>query len=388
MSQMRAKDAVLRGGRVPSAAEARFSALLAAAPDAIIVADDQGCIVLVNDRALELFGHTREALLGAPLTMLIPERLRDAHESGFRRHLETGETRVIGRTVELPALHRDGGEFPIELSLGRYRCEHGWQFTGIVRDISERRRAEQRIAELNATLQRRAVELQAVNEELESFSYSVSHDLRAPLRAIDGFSRALLEDQAERLDAEGQAWLGRIRAATHRMGVLIDDLLELARVSRQDVTPVPVDLAEEARRIAETLRHGDPERQVELRIPERLDALADPRLLRVALQNLIGNAWKFTGPREHARIELGEEQHDGGPAFYVRDNGVGFDMAYAGKLFGAFQRLHDAGSFPGTGIGLATVQRVIHKHGGRVWAEAAEGAGATFWFTLGPQGAA
>lgn len=238
----------------------------------------------------------------------------------------------------------------------------------MAREIAERKLAEEA--------------LEAANKELEAFSYSVSHDLRAPLRAIDGFGQALLEDYAGRLDAEGRNYLERVRAGAQRMGTLIDDLLKLSRVTRAELNLEEVNLSVLAQEIAEGLRWREPQRQVEFDISPGLRARADARLLRIALENLLGNAWKFTGRRAEARIEFGATVRDGRPAYFVRDNGAGFDMAYAGKLFGAFQRLHGTTEFPGTGIGLATVQRVIHKHGGLVWAEGAVDQGATFYFTL------
>jgi signal transduction histidine kinase len=238
-----------------------------------------------------------------------------------------------------------------------------------------RREAERAIIRLNA-------DLQAVNKELEAFSHSVSHDLRAPLRAIDGFSQALLEDYAGKLDAEGQGYLQRVRAASQRMAQLIDDLLNLSRVTRAEMHRDDVDLTAMAREVAEELRKTEPGREADLIIAVGLRASGDERLLRVVLVNLLGNAWKFTNKRPRARIEFGMTGQEGKRAYLVRDDGVGFDMAYVGKLFGAFQRLHSADEFPGTGIGLATVQRIIHRHGGRVWAEGAVEQGATFYFTL------
>ena len=217
---------------------------------------------------------------------------------------------------------------------------------------------------------------------MEAFSYSVSHDLRAPLRSLDGFSQALMEDCADKLDAEGQDNLQRIRKASQRMGQLIDDLLNLSRLTRVEMTRQTVDLSKIARDVADELRAGDPQRGASFVIAEGLAAEADPRLLRIALTNLLSNAWKFTAKRPDARIEFGCAGENGSKAFFVRDNGVGFDMAYAGKLFGAFQRLHAMNDFPGTGIGLVTVQRIIHRHGGRIWADSVLEAGATFHFTL------
>ncbi len=231
-------------------------------------------------------------------------------------------------------------------------------------------------------------ELEGVNRELEAFSYSVSHDLRAPLRSIDGFSQILLEDYSDELDEEGRDYLGRVRAASQRMGRLIDDLLGLSRVTRSALNRKRVNLSSLAREVVEELREARPERAVEFSAQKGLEVRGDPRLLRVALWNLIGNAWKFTEKEPEAKIEFGldEELSRRGrvPVYYVRDNGVGFEMAYADKLFGAFQRLHGANEFEGTGIGLATVQRIIHRHGGRIWARGEVGRGATFYFTLGP----
>jgi signal transduction histidine kinase len=229
----------------------------------------------------------------------------------------------------------------------------------------------------------RTVQLEAANKELEAFAYSVSHDLRAPLRGIDGWSMALLEDYAGRLDVRAQQYLDRLRSETQRMGRLIDELLQLSRVTRVEMQRQPVDLTALARSTADRLSEAHPGRQLEFLIEPGLTGIADAHLLEVALTNLLDNAVKFTGRRSHARIEVGQAKDQGEPAFFVRDNGAGFDMAYAGILFGAFQRLHKATEFPGTGIGLATVQRVIHRHGGRVWAEAQVDAGATFYFTLG-----
>ena len=249
-----------------------------------------------------------------------------------------------------------------------------------------RRRAEddrRMKAELERQVAERTTELNAANKELEAFSYSVSHDLRAPLRSIDGFSQAVLEDYAGRLDDQGRDYLSRVRAATQHMGHLIDDLIKLARVARAEMKRETVDLSALAGEVLAELQKRDPDRRVECRIEPGLTAKGDARLLRVALVNLLGNAWKFTGRQPQSRIEFGAlRDTDGAPAFFVRDNGAGFDMTYADKLFGAFQRLHTSHEFPGTGVGLATVQRIVHRHGGRVWAEGAVGKGATFYFTL------
>ena len=240
-------------------------------------------------------------------------------------------------------------------------------------------RLEQRVAE-------RTAQLEASNRELEAFSYSVSHDLRAPLRSIEGFSRALMEDCADRLDEAGKDSLNRVIASTVRMGQLIDGLLNLSRVTRAEIRGRHVDLSGLAREIVDELRQGENGRRVQCDIAGGAVVEGDPALLRAVLQNLIGNAWKFTRKRDEARIEFGVAKESGETAFFVRDNGAGFDMTYSDKLFGAFQRLHGQNEFPGIGIGLATVQRIVNRHGGRAWATGAPGQGATIYFTLGKGG--
>jgi PAS domain S-box-containing protein len=254
-------------------------------------------------------------------------------------------------------------------------------------DVTERKRAEEEARLLNLELEdrvrSRTAALESANRELEAFAHSVSHDLRAPLRGIDGWSLALMEDYAEVLDAQGQKYLDRVRSEAQRMGRLIDDLLHLSRVGRAELVPSTVDLTSLAGTIIARLQEANPGRCIEIIVAPQLQCTGDARLLEVALTNLLGNAVKFTGHCNLARIEFGKTDFEGNPAFFVRDNGVGFDMAYAKMLFAPFQRLHKASEFPGTGIGLATVQRVIHRHGGRIWAEAQVGEGATLYFTLG-----
>jgi two-component system, NtrC family, sensor kinase len=242
-------------------------------------------------------------------------------------------------------------------------------------------RAAREVAETSAAL---VGELERKNKELETFSYSVSHDLRAPLRAIDGFSHALLEEYGGKLDEQGRDYLQRVRAGTQRMGELIEDLLKLSRVSGSDLHRKPVDLSEMARRVCEELQSREPGRRVTFAIEPELVAVADAQLMRLVFENLLGNAWKFTGKVRAPRIEVGAETREVGVVYFVRDNGAGFDMAYADTLFAPFRRLHRDSDFPGTGIGLATVYRVIDRHGGRVWAEGVVGGGATVFFTVPP----
>jgi light-regulated signal transduction histidine kinase (bacteriophytochrome) len=254
--------------------------------------------------------------------------------------------------------------------------------------VHERNRlaVKNELQQLNEHLERRVAErtcqLEATNQELESFSYSVSHDLRTPLRAIDGFSRILADNYVESLDDKGKDYLGRILRASKRMGILIDDLLRLSQVSRAEIAKAKVGLSVMAQAVAGELHSADPSRKIEWVIQEGGWVEGDPRLLRIVLENLLGNAWKFTAKQPSARIEFGYAGQDGETVVFIKDNGAGFDMAYHNKLFGAFQRLHSADDFEGTGIGLATVQRIIQRHGGRIWAEGQVGAGATFYFAL------
>ncbi|MBN1478363.1 PAS domain S-box protein [Candidatus Sumerlaeota bacterium] len=339
----------------------------------------------INDRICEMVGRSPEELLEHSARVLYPseEEFEWVGREKYRQISEWGTG-----TVETQWLRENGEIIDVLLSstpLDATDLSKGVTFTAL--DITERRRAAEELAQhrerLEELVRERTAELEATNRELESFSYSVSHDLRAPLRSIDGFSQVLLEDHAEELSADARDSLSRVRAASQRMGMLIDDLLKLSRVTRFEMHRQEVDISALASAIAAELRQSEPDRQGEFVIAGGITAHGDPVLLRLALENLLGNAWKFTAKCPRAHIELGEldtaeeERH-----FFVRDNGAGFDMAYVDKLFGAFQRLHRSEDFPGTGIGLATVQRIIHRHGGRVWAESAVDEGATFHFTL------
>jgi signal transduction histidine kinase len=246
--------------------------------------------------------------------------------------------------------------------------------------LAESEQAALELAETRAELVR---DLEHKNRELESFSYAVSHDLRAPLRRIDSFSRAVLESQGDRLDEAGQRFLSRVREASRHMSQLIDDVLHLSRVTRADLRDQEVDLSSIASLILTRLQESEPERKVEAKVRPGVLVTGDSQLLKIAMENLLGNAWKFTAREPESRIEFGMMQAGGEATYFVRDNGAGFDMTYTDRLFGPFQRLHPQGEFPGNGIGLATVQRIIHRHGGRVWAEGLVGQGATFYFTMG-----
>jgi len=356
--------------------ETSFERLLNATPDAIVFTDGGGTITVVNDQALELFGYAREEMVGNKVEMLIPERYRERHPDHRRGYAGAPKARAMGSAhMPLYGLRKDGTEFPAAISLSPVDVGDGLWAISAVRDIT---RQEQQQAAL-----RRATEAAvAANHELEAFSYSVAHDLRAPLRSIDGFSQALLEDYGDKLDADGQDYLKRVRAAAQRMAQLIDDLLGLSRVTRSELHRSEVDISAIACEIAEHLQKAQPGREVRFLIAPGLAANGDARLVTVLLENLIGNAWKFTSKRATATIEVASASIEGEICFFVRDDGAGFDMTYANKLFTAFQRLHSRADFDGTGIGLATVMRIARRHGGRVWAEGAVDRGATFWFTL------
>ena len=362
----------------------RMATVVSDSNDAIIMHDLDGKILAWNLGAKEMYGYTEAEALGKNVREIVAEPDREAALTLIQK-IKQGE---IIKSFELRRLAHDGRVLDVWLTTTLLRDETGSPVAIVTteRDITQRKQAEKEISELNTGLEQRVIErttqLEAAYKELEAFSYSVSHDLRAPLRSIDGFSQVLLEDYMDKLDAAGQDALKRVRAAAQRMAQLIDDMLKLSRVTRSEMHLETVDLSAMAHAVLDELQRTQPERQVNCVIVEGIVAKGDTQLLRAVLENLLGNAWKFTGKHGCARIEFGKTQREGETTYFVRDNGAGFDMAFVNKLFGAFQRLHPVEEFPGTGIGLATVQRIIRRHRGRVWAEGALAQGATFYFTL------
>ncbi len=375
------------------ASEERYRTLADSMPQIVWTANPDGWLDYYNRQWFDYTGMDLEQSQGwGWQPVLHPDDVENCFQR-WSQAVATGEN----YEVEYRFKRNSDGEY--RWHLGRAKPARDGQgqivkWYGTCTDIEEHKRTEEalqenqeQIRQLNAELEQRVIErtmeLAAANKELESFSYSVSHDLRSPLRSIDGFSQALLEDYNDKLDAQAQNYLQRVRAASQRMAQLIDDMLNLSRVSRGEMRREEIDLSQMARDIAEQLQRGQPERVVEVEIADGIKARGDDRLLRIALENLLGNAWKFTSKQASSKIEFGAQAGDAGEdVFFVRDNGAGFDMAYADKLFGAFQRLHSTEEFEGTGVGLATVQRIIRRHGGRIRAESEPGRGAIFYFTL------
>lgn len=361
-----------------------LASILEHAPDAIVSLDPAGRIVSWNRGAEELFGYGHEAAVNMRLDQLTIAEKGTRLRGWF-------ETAVAGSAVvqeEITFRRSSGEDFFAEVTFAPIRDDLGEVMAVALtaRDVSARKRDEEELRRIRLELEERVVKrtaaLRSVNRELEAFTYSASHDLRAPLRGIDGFSQALLEDYGAALDETAGRYIERIRAGAQRMGDIIDSLLLLSRISQSELTVTRVDLGQLARETVGELREREPDRRVDLRVTPGLVVQADHRLMRVAMENLLNNSWKFSRERDDAVIEVGRVEDRPRDTFFVRDNGAGFDMTYGEKLFVPFQRLHHPRRFEGTGIGLGTVQRVITRHGGRVWAQGEPGTGATFYFEL------
>jgi len=362
----------LRHERAIGEQKARLAAIVDASDDAIIGKTLDGVITSWNPGAHRIFGYSADEAVGKSISLLIPPG-RESEEPAILEHLARGQV----ERFDTVRRRKDGRDIDVSVTSSPVRDAAG-QVVGIskvARDITDRILAE-------AALARAKDAAEGASRELEAFSYSVAHDLRAPLRGMNGFARVLLDRYREKFDAEGQDWLQEILLNAKKMGSLIDGLLSLAQWTRSELRPEHVDLSAIVRDVIERLRASEPQRTVELQVDDKLCADIDSRLARALLENLLGNAWKFTSKAPNARIEFGATEKDGFAAFFVRDNGAGFDMAFASKLFAPFQRLHTSDEFPGTGIGLATVQRIVQRHGGRIWAEGVVDGGATFWFAF------
>jgi signal transduction histidine kinase len=335
------------------------------------------------DRLLEYEARLERVFRDKPLRGICQYHRGLVPAHAVRDALVTHRSAYVGDALNQDNLFYVPPEILLDAREGGDGSKHGeWMCQQILRVLDAERARDDVLRDLEKRVAERTTELAVANRHLEAFSYSVSHDLRAPLRAILGFARALEDDWGPRLDAEGRNNLDRVLGSARRMGELIDGMLELGRAVRGDMRRIPIDLTALAGEVAAEVRDANPSRSVDLVIAAGLRTVGDPVLLRAVLTNLLGNAWKFTSHKPHARVEVGRQDAGVGEPFFVRDNGAGFDMRYAQKLFGVFQRLHGEEEFPGTGVGLATVERIISRHGGRIWAEAKPGEGATFFFTL------
>ena len=365
--------------------EEKYRTLLESVQEGYFELDVAGNFTFFNNALCRIYNYSQEELMGMNYRHYTDQETRKNGFQEFNKVYNTGEP-LKGFTW--PIIGKDGTKRYVETSASLLKDSSGKPigFRGILHDITARKRAEDELKkyreQLEGLVQERTIKLEASNKELEAFSYSISHDLRAPLRAIDGFSQALLEDCEDKLDLQGKDYLTRIRAATQRMSTLIEDLLNLSRITRSEMSMEKVNLTRIVRSVINELQNSQPQRHVKIRIADGLEDTADSRLISIALENLMSNAWKFTAKQSEAQIEFGSTREGSKIIYFIRDNGAGFDMTYMDKLFAPFQRLHTIDEYPGTGIGLATVRRIIHRHGGKVWAEGQTGKGATFYFSI------
>jgi PAS domain S-box-containing protein len=368
-------------------AEYKFRALLESAPDAMVIVNNKGIITLINEQTEKLFQYPREELLGQAVEILIPEQHLDDHVIYRNHFIGQPKTRRMGIQKDLYGKKKDGTHIPLEISLSHLESDEGMLIASAIRDISDRKETEAELREYREHLQelvaQRTAALEASNQELESYSHSIAHDLRQPLRSITSFSQILLEDANDKLNLEEKDSLNRIATAGKKMSRLIEDILELSRITRCELHPVSLDLSDLSRRILILLETSQPERVVLTQVQEGISAHSDPQLMEIALQELFDNAWKFTRDTKTPKIVFGCRTIGDTPTFYVQDNGVGFDMTYADTLFKPFHHPHSGSETEVTGIGLAMTQRAIQRHGGMIWAESKPQQGMTVYFTLG-----
>jgi PAS domain S-box-containing protein len=382
------------------AEDEKFQMAVESAPNAMVLINADGQIVLVNSQTETLFGYPRAELLGKNIELLMPDRFREQHPLDRRNYFDNPQARAMGAGLDLFGRRKDGSEFAVEIGLNPVRTAEGLFVISAIVDVTDRKQAEQVIRTLNENLEQRVLDrtaqLEAANRDLDSFSYSISHDLRAPLRAIEGFSRIVLEDFSAPLAPEGKVYLQKVRDNTKQMNRLVEELLKFSRLGRKALAKEVVDTDQIVRRCLEEMVKELEGRELEIVIGELPACCGDSALLNQVWTNLLSNALKYTRKQENARIEIGSRTQprlaaDGQSlaesagvelAYFVKDNGAGFDMKYAGKLFGVFQRLHRADDYEGTGVGLALVHRIVQRHGGRIWADAKPNQGAIFSFTL------
>jgi PAS domain S-box-containing protein len=367
--------------------EEKFRKLASSAQDAIVMINNEGNFFYWNKAFERIFGYSNREISGKEVHILIaPERYRENYKKGFAYFRETGEGPVIGKTLELAAVKKDGTEFPIELSVSALQFKGKWISIGIIRDITKRKKAEGKIKKLNEELEQKVIDrtaqLEASIKELEGFTYSVAHDFRAPFRHIMGFAKLLKERASQSLDEESMHYLNVISDSTKHLAKLQDNILDFIHIGRTEMSKSKVNLDKLVKEAIDITGKETEGRDIVWEIDHLPEVYGDLNMLREVLVNLISNALKFTRPRPQAVIEIGCTSGDQGNVFYVRDNGVGFDMQYVNKLFSVFQRLHHPDEFEGTGIGLANIRRIIERHGGRIWAEGKVNEGATFYFTF------
>lgn len=367
-------------------AEYKFRAMLESAPDAMVIVNDKGIITLINEQTEKLFQYTRAELLGQAVEILIPEQHLDNHVNHRNHYIHQPKTRRMGTQKDLYGKRKDGTHVPLEISLSHLKSDEGMLIVSAIRDISDRKQTEAELTQhrehLEELVTQRTAALESSNKELESYSHSIAHDLRQPLRAITSFSQILVDDATDKLNAEEKDSLNRIASAGKKMSWLIEDILELSRITRCDLHIAEVDLSQLSQKILNVYEASQPERVVLTQIQENICVQCDPKLMEIALHRLFSNAWKFTQTTNTAKIEFGCDVVDEQTVIYVRDNGVGFDMQYGDTLFKPFHHSHSSTHQEVTGIGLAMAQRVIQRHGGKIWAESEPQLGMTVYFTL------